>query len=66
MKDIDFGYLHLTIREAKGGRDRRTMLPVSLVDPLRRQLEKRRILHEEDLAAGSGYVYLPHALGAKL
>ena len=41
------------------------MLPVSLVDPLRRQLEKRRILHEEDLAAGAGYVYLPHALGVK-
>lgn len=65
MKDIDFGYLQITIREGKGGRDRRTMLPVSLVDPLRRQLEKRRIMHEEDLTAGAGYVHLPHALAVK-
>ncbi len=65
VKDIDFGYLHLTIRDAKGGRDRITMLPVSLVEPLRRQVEKRRLQHAEDLAAGAGSVYLPHALGAK-
>jgi integrase len=53
------------IRDAKGGRDRVTMLPVSLVENLRRQLEKRRLLHEEDLAAGAGQVYLPHALAIK-
>lgn len=51
IKDIDFGYLQITVRDGKGGRDRVTMLPVSLVDPLRRQVEKRRIVHEEDLAA---------------
>jgi integron integrase len=65
VKDVDFGYLQVTIREGKGGRDRRTMLPVALVDSLRRQVEKRRILHEEDLAAGAGYVHLPHALEHK-
>jgi integron integrase len=65
VKDIDFGYLQITVRDAKGGRDRITMLPVSLVEPLRRQIEKRRLIHEEDLAAGYGKVYLPGALEKK-
>lgn len=65
VKDVDFGYLHITIRDAKGGRDRVTMLPVSLVEPLRRQIDQRRVLHEEDLAAGFGDVFLPGAIGRK-
>ena len=65
IKDVDFGYLQITIHEGKGGRDRRTMLPVSLVEPLRRQIEKRRLRHEEDLAAGHGAVHLPGALAQK-
>jgi integron integrase len=65
VKDVDFGYLHILIRDAKGGRDRVTMLPVSLVEPLRRQIEKRRILHEEDLEAGFGRVFLPGAIARK-
>jgi integron integrase len=65
VKDVDFGYLQITIRDAKGGRDRVTMLPVSLVESLRRQIEKRRILHDEDLAAGLGNVFLPGALSQK-
>jgi len=65
VKDIDFGYQQITIRDAKGGRDRITMLPVSLVDPLRRHIEKRRLLHEEDLAAGHGAAPLPGALARK-
>lgn len=65
VKDVDFGYLQITVRDAKGGRDRITMLPVSLVESLRRQMEKRRILHEEDLAAGFGAVFLPTALARK-
>ena len=65
VKDVDFGYLHIVIRDAKGGRDRVTMLPVSLVEALRRQIEKRRLLHEEDLAAGFGCVYLPGAIARK-
>ncbi len=40
VKDIDFGYQQVTVRDAKGGRDRVTMLPVSLVDPLRRHIER--------------------------
>ena len=65
VKDIDFGYLQITIRDAKGGHDRITMVPVSLVEAIRRQIEKRRILHEEDLAAGHGEVFLPSALARK-
>ena len=53
------------MRDAKGGRDRLTMLPVSLVGLLQRQIEKTRILHEEDLAAGFGTVFLPTALARK-
>lgn len=65
VKDVDFGYLQVTIRDAKGGRDRITMLPVTLVESLRRQIEKRRLLHEEDLAAGFGTVFLPGAIARK-
>ena len=65
VKDVDFGYLQITIRDAKGGHDRVTMLPVSLVETLRRQIDKRRILHEEDLATGGGTVFLPGAMAQK-
>ncbi len=65
VKDIDFGYLQITVRDAKGGRDRVTMLPVSLVEALRRQIEKRRLVHEEDVAGGFGKVFLPGALARK-
>jgi integron integrase len=65
VKDVDFGYLQVTVRDAKGGRDRVTMLPVSLVESMQRQIEKRRILHEEDLADGFGRVFLPGALARK-
>jgi len=65
VKDVDFGYLQIAVRDAKGGRDRVTMLPVRLVEPLRRQIAKRRILHEEDIAAGLGVVFLPTAIARK-
>ena len=65
IKDIDLGYLQITIREGKGGRDRVTMIPVQLAEPLRRQIEKAARIHEEDLSAGAGEVYLPHALVRK-
>jgi integron integrase len=65
VKDLDFARLQLTIREGKGEKDRVTMLPQSLVEPLKAQLEMSRRLHEEDLAAGFGAVYLPYALERK-
>jgi len=64
VKDVDFAQLQITVREGKGEKDRVTMLPQSLVEPLQRQLEKTRRVHEEDLAAGYGAVYL--CAGAKV
>ena len=65
VKDVDFGYLQITVRDGKGGKDRITMLPVSLVEDLRRQIEDVQLQHREDLAAGLGEAWLPHALGVK-
>jgi integron integrase len=62
VKDVDFGRLQITVREGKGEKDRVTVLPRALAEPLRRQLETARLLHQEDLAAGFGAVCLPYAL----
>jgi Phage integrase family len=65
VKDLDFAYQQITIRDGKGGQDRVTMLPHTLHEPLRRHLVKVKVLHEEDCAAGYGEVYLPYAFARK-
>lgn len=65
VKDVDFGRNEITVRDGKGGRDRRTVLPQSLVEPLQREIERARLLHTGDLADGFGAVWLPHALARK-
>src|SRR5438445_12099508 len=65
VKDVDFAYAQITVRDAKGGKDRVTMLPVNLVPALRRHLVKIKAQHEDDLEAGYGSVYLPTALERK-
>jgi integron integrase len=65
VKDVDFARNEICIREGKGGKDRRTMLPRSLVEPLQREVERVRVIHAQDLAAGGGAVWLPHALSRK-
>lgn len=65
VKDIDFGYQQITVRDAKGHKDRVTVLPSSLKDPLTKHLEKVKTIHEQDLRHGFGSVYLPHALHKK-
>ncbi|MBC8382641.1 MAG: integron integrase [Candidatus Cloacimonetes bacterium] len=65
VKDIDFAYRQILIRDAKGAKDRRTMLPEKLVKHLKRQIQKRKILHQEDLEEDQGYVYLPNAIANK-
>ncbi len=65
IKDVDFGRNEITIRDGKGGKDRRTMLPRSLVEPLRREIERARLLHAMDLGEGFGATWLPHALARK-
>jgi integron integrase len=65
VKDVDFSRNEITVREGKGGKDRRTVLPRSLVEPLQREIARARILHESDLAAGFGEARLPFALARK-
>lgn len=65
VKDVDFARNEILVRDGKGAKDRRTVLPKSLVEPLQRELERVRLLHDEDLRAGFGAVWLPHALARK-
>ena len=65
VKDLDFGRHEITVRQGKGDKDRRTMLPRSVEGPLKGHLLKTHALHEADLAAGFGRVFLPEALERK-
>ena len=65
VKDVDLGYLRVTVRDGKGGKDRITMLPVNAAKPLERHLQKVKAQHEQDLEEGFGSVYLPDALEQK-
>jgi integron integrase len=65
IKDVDFRRNEIMVRDGKGGKDRRTMLPRTLVEPLQREVERARLLHQADLAAGFGAARLPHALARK-
>jgi integron integrase len=65
VKDIDFGYARITVREGKGGKDRVTMLPVNLAPVLQRHLQKVKVQHEQDIDDGFGHVHLPGALTRK-
>jgi len=66
VKDIDFELAQITVRDAKGGKDRITMLPLNLTQPLQRHLLRIRAQHEQDLEDGFGRVHLPFAIGRKL
>ncbi len=65
VKDMDFDLRQIAIRDGKGAKDRVTVLPASVVEPLRAHLAKVKTLHEEDLAQGLGEVWLPDALAVK-
>jgi len=65
VKDVDFAYKQILIRDAKGNKDRVTVLPDKLIEPLRTHLDKVRDLHQADLKAGFGTVYMPFALSRK-
>lgn len=65
IKDVDFERNEITVREGKGGKDRRTVLPASLREALRLQIASARLTHARDLEAGFGEVWLPHALARK-
>jgi integron integrase len=65
VKDVDFDRREVTVREGKGGKDRVTMLPMSLATPLSNHLERVRALYEGDRAAGLPGVFMPDALERK-
>jgi integron integrase len=65
VQDIHFDYHHILVRQGKGGKDRVTVLPDALVEPLQQQLMHARQLHRHDLEEGYGCVYLPFALARK-
>ena len=65
VKDVDFGYRQIVVRDGKGAKDRVTMLPASVQAPLKAHLLRVKELHERDLAEGHGDVELPHALARK-
>jgi integron integrase len=65
VKEVDFARNEIIVREGKGGKDRRTVLPASLVPALQAEVERVHALHQHDLAKGMGEVWLPHALSRK-
>lgn len=65
VKDVDFVYNQVVVRDGKGQKDRVTILPAMVKEPLQRHLGKVKRIHESDLKAGFGRVYLPFALARK-
>lgn len=65
VKDIDLTCGQITVRDGKGEKDRITMLPEIVKQPLVSHLTKVKVVHEQDVAAGYGEVFLPYALARK-
>jgi integron integrase len=65
VKDVDFAYRQVLVRDGKGARDRVTMLPENLVQPLQEHLGRVRALHGRDVKEKFGEVKLPYALARK-
>ncbi|HUP50116.1 MAG TPA: integron integrase [Thermoanaerobaculia bacterium] len=66
VKDVDIARRQILVRDPKGRRDRATMLPGVLIEPLQEHLRGVRALHEADRSDGFGAVWLPDAIGRKL
>jgi len=65
VKDVDFARRQVIVRAGKGDKDRYTVLPEALIEPLQTHLQKVQALHTSDLANGFGSVQLPFALARK-
>lgn len=65
VQDVDFENGYIVVRESKGLKWRQTLLPNSIVEPLKTQLQKVKAIHQQDLVDGFGSVYLPNALAKK-
>jgi integron integrase len=65
VKDVDFNYRQLVVRDGKGHKDRVTVLPDKLIPPLEVQLERIRVLHASDRTAAHSGVSIPPGLRRK-
>jgi integron integrase len=65
VKDVDFVRNEVVVRDGKGEKDRVTMLPAAVKEPLLQHLEQVRRVHQADLKAGLGRAHLPYALARK-
>lgn len=65
IKDVDFDRKTVSVRDGKGGKDRVSVLPLSLSQSLQAHLVFVKQQHQRDIAAGFGTVYLPNALAKK-
>lgn len=65
IHDLDFDNEQIIVRDSKGNKDRASLFPVLLHNPMHKHLKRVKTLHEQDLAEGNGRVYLPNALGQK-
>lgn len=65
VKDLDFDYRQILVRDGKGAKDRVTMLPESVIEPLQEHLRRVRALHDADLVNGYGDVELADAIARK-
>lgn len=65
VQDLDFGNHLLMVRDGKGGKDRTTLLPPSLIEKLHEHLARVKVLFEKDLSQGHANVWLPGALSIK-
>ncbi|TWU40551.1 integron integrase [Novipirellula artificiosorum] len=65
VKDIDFENSLIEIHQSKGNKSRLVPLPDELIEPLRRMVRSRHVLHQQDLEDGVASVWLPFALARK-
>ena len=65
VKDVDFERHQIVVRRGKGQKDRTTLLPAAVIEPLRTHLAEVQQLHAADLKGGFGRVVLPEALARK-
>ncbi|MGD8779334.1 MAG: tyrosine-type recombinase/integrase [Ignavibacteria bacterium] len=65
IKDINFEYKQITVRDAKGNKDRITTLPETIIPELKQHLNKVYLQHKDDIKKGKGKTILPNALAKK-
>ena len=65
VKDVDFEEKQIIVRDGKGEKDRITILPEKLIEPLKEHIRKVKNLHLQDLKKGAGATVLPYALERK-